>query len=279
MRTNDSRRLGATLIATLSIAAPAAAQSFAPASDGVGLEQRLSARIPLDLPFTDESGRPVVLGAYFQEQPVVLVPVYYSCPMLCTQVLNALLRTLRQVRLDAGTHFQVIVFSIDPREQPPLAAQKKLQYLRQYDRAGADRGWHFLTSSETSIAALTEAIGFRFQYVPARDEYAHPAAIVLLSKDGMINRYILGLDFSARDLRLALVETADGKLGTFVDRILLRCFSYDAASGRYGWAIMAAVRLGGGFTLAGLIGGIVLMERRARARAAAGPFARRSGQA
>jgi protein SCO1/2 len=239
-------------------------QSVAAALAGVDVLQRLGEKVPLDVHFLDESGKDVLLSQFTGDVPVVLVPVYYRCPMLCTQVLNALVRTLKRIPLEPWRDFHVVVFSIDPRERPSLAAQKKLHYLDRYDQPGASAGWHFLTGEEQEVRRLADAVGFQYTYVAAHDVYNHPAAIILLTKDGTINRYLLGLDFSPRDLRLALVETAEGRIGSLADSILLRCYRYDPASGRYGLAIMTAVRIGGGLTVAGLVGTIVILGRKHR---------------
>jgi len=236
----------------------------------VRLDQRIGERVPLDLIYRDEHSEPVKLEGFFGAVPVILIPVYYRCPMLCTQVLNALVRTMRQISLSAPNDFQVVIVSIDPREEPVLAAEKKMHYLDQYDRPGANDGWHFLTGSEDQIRALTDAIGFHYVYDAKQDQYAHPAAITIVSADGKINRYILGLDFSARDMRLALVDTAEGRIGSVVDQILLRCYHYDPSTGRYGFAIMTSLRVAAAITVFTMLGGIVFLARRYRQAPALG---------
>jgi protein SCO1 len=249
-------------------AGPAAAT---PGEDGrppilrdVGFDQRIGDAVPLDLPFRDESGRTVRLGDYFGAKPVLLVPAYYECPMLCTLVLNGVVSALRALPFDAGQEFTVVTFSINPREKSDLAAAKKEKYLEAYRRQGAETGWHFLTGDEDSIARLTRAIGFRYAWDAAQQQYAHASGIVVLTSRGTLARYFYGVDYAPRDLRLALVEAAEERIGSVVDQLLLFCFHYDPATGSYSRIALGAVRVGGGVTLLALVGGIVLLLRRDR---------------
>jgi protein SCO1/2 len=231
----------------------------------VGIDQRLGERLPLELAFRNELGRTVQLGEFFDEKPVVLAFVYYRCPMLCTLVLNGLLRCLRALPFDTGEEFQVVLVSIDPKEGPDLAQAKKAAYLEQYGREGTEGGWHFLTGDQRSIAALTSACGFRYVYQEEIDEYAHGSGILVATPDGVLSHYFYGVEYSARELRLALREASDGRVGSIVDAFLLLCYHYDPRTGRYGIAIMNATRAAGGLTvllLGGLIVFLVHRERR-----------------
>lgn len=235
----------------------------------VALEQRLGAQVPLDAEFVDESGAAVTLGSFVDRRPVVLVPAYYRCPMLCTLVINALVETVAEVELQPGKDFQVVVFSIDPREQPSLAAEKKLNYLRRFGRNDTQAGWHFLTATKETIDRVTGAVGYGYVYDQETDQYAHPAAVAVLTPEGRVSRYLLGFDYGPRDLRLALVESSQGRVGTLVDKALLRCYAYDPATGKYGFAVMTALRSGAIFTVLGLTGAILFMQMRRRRRSAA----------
>ena len=238
----------------------------------IELEQRLNAQVPLDLMFWDETGHAVELGRYLGEKPAILALVYYECTELCPVVLNGLVKSLRALSFDAGKQFQVITVSIDPTESPDLAAAKKQAYTLRYGRTGADAGWHFLTGEEAAIRRLAEAVGFRYAYDAERDQYAHPAAVTVLTPGGRVARYIFGLDFPPRDLRLALVEASAGRIGSAVDQALLYCYQYDPATGKYSLVIMNVLRLAGLATVMLLGTFIVLMCRWDRRRtASAGP--------
>ena len=232
----------------------------------VGFDQHLDALIPLDVRLRDEAGREVRLGDYFTDKPVVLSLAYYSCPMLCGLHLQGLASSLKPLQFDAGKEFTVLTVSFDPRDTPERAAEKKKDTLSRYDRPGAEAGWHFLTGDADQVAALTRAVGFRYQYDEKRGEYAHPAGLVLLTPDGRIARYFFGVEYSPRDLRLGLVETAQGKIGTLVDQVLLFCFHYDPAMGRYSAVALNAVRAGGVLTILGLVAFIGSALRRESTR-------------
>jgi protein SCO1/2 len=234
------------------------------ALEGVGIDQRLNELLPLDAAFIDEQGAAVKLGDYFGEKPVVLALVYYECPMLCTLELNGLLRALRALSLDVGKDVDVVAVSFDPGETPQVAAGKKLEYTSQYGREGADPSWHFLTGSEEAIERLTEAVGFRYRYDPATDLFSHASAIYVATPEGRLSKYFYGVEYSARDLRLGLVEASAGKIGTAVDEILLFCFHYDPETGKYGVVIMNVLRLAGIATVVLLGGFIAVMLRRDR---------------
>jgi protein SCO1 len=238
------------------------------ALEGVGIEQRLDAQVPLDLPFRDEAGRAVHLSDYFGKRPVLLALVYYDCPMLCTQVLNGLLSALNVVSFDAGKEFDVVIVSFDPREKPADASAKKSAYLSRYRRPAADSGWHFLTGEAPAIAELAKAVGFRYRYDETRNQFAHASAVYILTPSGRISRYFFGIEYAPKDLRLAFVEAADSRIGTPVDQILLYCFHYDPKTGKYGAVIVNIVRLAGAATVALIALSILLMSRRRRRLAA-----------
>ena len=233
----------------------------------VAFDQRLGAEVPLDVAFRDETGARVTLRDYLGDKPVLLVPAYYECPMLCTIVLNGVVSALRALPFDVGKEFRVVTFSFNPRETSELAAAKKATYLEDYRRPGAAAGWHFLTGDEPSIAALTQAIGFRYAWDEASKQYAHASGIVVLTPAGRISHYFFGVEFPPRDLRLALVEASGEHIGSLVDQLLLFCFHYDPATGRYSRVALNAVRAGGVLTLAVLVAFVVLMLRRDAKRA------------
>ena len=223
----------------------------------VGIDQKLNSPIPLDLMFRDEHGSAIALGQYFGSKPVILTLVYYNCPMLCTQVLNGLDRSLEQIPMSVGKDFNVVTVSIDPTDQPPLAEAKKAVYLGMYNRPGAASGWHFLTGEESQIKQLAAAVGFRYAYDPDSKQYAHASGIMLLTPEGKISRYFYGVTYPERDMRLGLVEASEGKIGSPVDQVLLFCYHYDPHTGKYGLLISRVLQLGGLATV--LIGGIFLI--------------------
>jgi protein SCO1 len=233
----------------------------------IGFDQNLDGSVPLDVWFVDETGRSVRFGDYFGARPVVLVFAYYDCPMLCTQVINGLSSALGILTLDPGKDFEIVVVSFDPRDTPAHAAAKKAVYLERYRRPGADRSWHFLTGSQASIDAVTKAAGFRYVWDEPTKQFAHPTGAMVLTKEGRLARYLFGIEYGARDLRFAIVEASAGRVGTPVDSLLLYCYHYDPATGRYGFIVMRAVRIAGAATVLALglfIGLMVREERRGR---------------
>ena len=232
----------------------------------VGIEQRLDSQIPLDLAFRDETGREVKLGEYFKSgKPVVLTLVYYECPMLCNQVLNGLVGTLEAVTFTPGKEFEVVTVSFDPREGPELASKKKETYLKRYRREGASAGWHFLTGDKASIDALAEAVGFRYAWDEQSQQFAHASAVMVATPGGRLSHYFYGIDYSPKDLRLALVEASEGKVGSPVDALILYCYHYDPATGRFA-PVMGVLRAAGVLTVFGLAALIYYLTRRARRR-------------
>jgi protein SCO1/2 len=238
---------------------------------GVGFDQHLDQQVPLELNFKDEAGNDVQFGNYFQHaRPVILVLAYFRCPMLCTEVLNGLVRALLDVDLRIGSDFDVVTVSFDPRETPAMATAIKKSYLDRYGKPAAKTSWHFLTGNQTDIDRLTRAVGFRYRYDAKNDQFAHASGIMILTPEGKISRYFFDVHFSPRDLRLGLVEASANRIGSPVDQILLYCFHYDPLEGKYGPTIMNFIRLGGVLTilsLAALISFLWQGERR-RARVA-----------
>jgi protein SCO1 len=237
-----------------------AASILPPGLRNVSLEQRLNQQVPLNLSFRDDNGSQTPLSSYFGSKPVILALVYYRCPMLCTQILNGLVVSLRGMSLVSGRDFEVVAVSIDPTETPDLAARKKAEYLRRY--AKSSTGWHFLTGAEPQIRQLAEAVGFRYAYDPRTKQYAHASAIMVLTPGGRLSRYFYGIEYAPRDLRLGLVEASENKIGSPADQLLLYCYHYDPSTGKYSAIVMNIVRLAGALTL--LIFGslLALMWRR-----------------
>jgi protein SCO1 len=270
-----------TILAVAALAPPAPAQQstpnnpirseqFAGTSPGervmknVAFEQKLDGQVPADLTFRAEDGRTVRLADYLGKKPVILNLVYYTCPMLCTQVLNGTVHWLIESKFTAGDEFDIVTVSIDPRETPELATKKKAEYLARYNRPGAEKGWHFLTGDEPQIQALADAVGYRYVWDDATQQFAHPSGIVVLTPAGRISHYFYGIQYPQQDVRLALVEASENKIGSPVDRLLLLCYHYDPQSGRYGVVIMNAIRAGGIVTLVAVIGFMLVMLRRER---------------
>ena len=228
----------------------------------VSFEQRLNEQLPLDLPFKDEQGKTVKLGDYFGRKPVVLTFVYYECPMLCTEVLNGLESSLRVINETVGKEFDVVTVSFDPRETSVLAAGKKKAYLERYKRPEAEQGWHFLTGDQASIDALTQAAGFNFVWDEPSHQFAHPSGIVIATPAGIVSRYFLGIDYSPRDVKFALIESSHGRVGSLADKLLLYCYHYDPTTGNYGFVAMRAVRVAGAVTILALVGFVFVSLRR-----------------
>jgi protein SCO1/2 len=214
---------------------------------GVTIEQNLNQQVPLNLVFRDEFGRSLPLSTYFSgHKPVLLALVYYTCPMLCNLVLTGMESSLRAISLNPGRDFEVVAVSFDPRDTPEIAAGKRTSYLQRYRRPDTANGWHFLTGDEANIKALTAAVGFRYKLDPVTGQYAHASAIMILTPEGKLSRYFYGVEYAPRDVRLGLVEASQNKIGSPVDQILLFCYHYDPATGKYGAIAMNMVRFAGG---------------------------------
>ena len=215
----------------------------------VGIAQNLNAQVPPDLMLRDETGKSVRIGDFFGQKPIVLSLVYFDCPALCTEVLNGELRTMKAISLDLGKDFDAVTVSFEPKDTPALAKAKRDVYAGQYGRPGAADHWHFLTGDQQSIDALTDVVGFHYAYDSSIRQYAHAAAILVLTPDGRIDRYFYGVIYPARDLRLGLVEASEGKIGTLTDHALLYCYQYDPMTGKYGVVVMNVLRAAGGLTV------------------------------
>jgi protein SCO1/2 len=237
----------------------------------IAIDQRIGHQVPSDISFVDENGRDVTLGDYFDKRPVVLALVYYECPMLCTQVLNGLVSALGVLNFEAGREFDVVAVSFNPKEGPGLASQKKAAYLERYGRPQSAGGWHFLTGSQDSIARLTDAVGFRYEYDEKIGQFAHGAAIEVLTPKGAIAKYFYGIEYSPRDLRLGIIEASNERIGSVIDDVLLFCYHYDPSSGKYGTSILRMVRAGGVLTVLAFAIFLTLSLRRDHAAAASGP--------
>ena len=215
----------------------------------VGIAQNLNAQVPPDLMLRDETGKSVRIGDFFGQKPIVLSLVYFDCPALCTEVLNGELRTMKAISLDLGKDFDAVTVSFEPKDTPALAKAKRDVYAGQYGRPGAADHWHFLTGDQQSIDALTDVVGFHYAYDSSIRQYAHAAAILVLTPDGRIDRYFYGVQYPARDVRLGLVEASEGKIGTLTDHALLYCYQYDPMTGKYGVVVMNVLRAAGGLTV------------------------------
>ncbi len=257
--------LGAFLLSLL-VASPARAHDadLPTVLQGVAFEQRLGEQAPLDLRFVDESGKAVRLGDYFGARPVLLNFVYYSCEDFCPLLIDGLVRSLRALSLNLGNDFAVVTVSFDPRDTAALAAAKKNQAIERYGRPAAKQGWHFLTGEADSIRRLTESAGFRYNYDKATARFGHAAGIVVLTPTGKIARYFYGTEISPRDLRLGLIEAGGGKIGSAIDQVLLFCYHYDPATGKYSLLITNVIRIAGAATVLALAGFILIMLRSER---------------
>jgi protein SCO1/2 len=267
------------LIIIANFAARAAAGDFAPPPPDtapatqpailkdVGIDQKLGAQVPPDLVFRDQSGREVKLGDYFgkSNRPIILTLVYYKCPMLCTMVLNDLVRTMNGLSaLTAGKDYDVLTVSFDATETPELAAKKRARYLHEYGKRGELGGWHFLVGDEDSIKKLTDVVGFRYAWDPKFEQYAHASGLMILTPDGKISRYFYGLDYSVRDVRLTLVEASQNKIGSAVEQVMLYCFHYDPSTGKYSLAITNILKVAAALTLVALGSYLFVNFRRER---------------
>ena len=256
-----SRRTPTTLLALLLLAGAAWGQGMSqgimspppnvrpPGLKNVGIQQNLNQQIPADLMFTDDLGRQVRLGDYFGKKPLILNLVYFTCPMLCGEELAGLESTLRVLKFDVGKEFDVITVSFDPKDTPEAAAKKKGEILRRYKRTGAEQGWHFLVGRQDSIDAIAKAAGFQYEYDAKTGQFAHSTAIMVLTPPGKIAQYYYGIEYPPKDLRLALVEASQNKIGNVVDEVLLYCYHYDPEQGRYSATVMRILRMMGVATL------------------------------
>jgi protein SCO1/2 len=221
----------------------------------IGIEQRLGEQLPLDAELKDEDGNPVKLGAYFNTgRPVILALVYYECPMLCNQVLNGLTGSLKGISFDAGKEFDVVAISFDARENtaPDLAKNKKASYTERYGRPGTEKGWHFLTGTQDAIDRVTSAAGFSYKWDEKSNQFAHAAGVMIVTPDGKMSRYFYGIDYAPKDIKFGIIDSAGEKIGSPSEKLLLYCYHYDPATGKYGFAIMRVMRAAGVLTLLGM---------------------------
>jgi len=262
------------LAASLAFAQPPSAftrgQESGPASQAdagnlkdIGIDQHLDQQIPLDLQFKDEDGNTVQLGKYFKKgRPVILTLVYYQCPMLCSEVLSGLNSAMQVMKFTAGNEYEVVTVSIDPRDTPEVAKAKKASYLKEYNRPGAEDGWHFLTGQPDNIAKLAQTVGWKYRWEPKMNQFVHAAGIMLVTPQGKLAQYYYGIEYAPKDLRLGLIEASQDKIGNLVDAVLLYCYHYDPHTGKYGAVVSNMLRIGGAATILLLGGFIVLMVRR-----------------
>jgi len=239
----------------------------------VGFDQNIGKFVPLDALFRDETGRPVHLGDFFSDKPIVLSLAYDTCPMLCNLSMSGLASSLKGINLDVARDFDVVTLSFDPRDTPEMSRVKKEGAIARYGRAGASNGWRFLTGDENEIRRVTSAVGFRYVWDAPSNQYAHPTGVVVLTPRGQIARYLFGIEYAPKDLRLSLVEASKGKLGNVIDQLLLLCYHYDPKIGKYGPLAIGAMRTAGGLTLLSLGTFVTVMirrEKRSRKRADAG---------
>lgn len=236
-----------------------------------GIEQKLGAQLPMDAIFKDENGADVRLGDLFGKRPAIIAFVYYECPMLCNEVLNGLTGSLKGMSFDAGKEFDVIAISFDASEndKPDLAKNKKAAYMGRYGRPGTEGGWHFLTGSKESIDAAAGAAGFGFKWDEKSQQFAHAGGIMIATPDGKLSKYFYGIDYIPRDLKFGLMESAENKVGSPVEKLLLYCFHYDPSTGKYGLAILNLIRVGGVATLLGMGALGFVFWRRGKGRKAA----------
>jgi len=243
-----------------------------PALVNVGFDPQLDAQIPLDTPFVDEYGQPATIREYAGKKPVVLAFVYFTCPMLCNQVEQALVGTLKMISFNPGTDYEVVFLSFDPNDKPDEALKKKHEALSRFARPTTDPGWHFLTGTQDSINAVTKAADFRFSYDPKTKLFGHASGILLLTPDGRISRYFFGVEYPPSNVRLGLVDASSGKIGTPVDHLLLFCYQYDPTKARYSATVLTVIRMGGVVTLLCMAIGFVIFRRRDHRRPSGGHF-------
>lgn len=244
----------------------ASSNGLPPALLNVGFEPPLNGQIPPELVFRDETGQTVRLQDYLGKKPVVLVLVYYGCPMLCNQVEQGVVGSLKMLSFNPGRDYEVVFVSFDSRETPDMAAQKKQSAMSHYGRPETAAGWHFLTGSQESIDAITKAANFRYSFDTKRNLFAHASGIMLLTPDGRISRYFYGVEYPSRDMRLGLVDASVGKIGTPIDHLLLYCFQYDPSTARYSMTVLKIIRLGGILTILAFVGAVIIFRRRDRQR-------------
>jgi len=222
----------------------ASASNLPPDLNGIGIEQKLNAQVPLDTAFRDESGSSVPLRTFFLGRPVVLAPVYYRCPMLCSQILSGVVAGLRPLSLKSGRDFEVVAISFDPADTPAEAELKRAQYTHSYSSRGGVNGWHFLVGSQAAIAAVMQAIGFHYRWDPVNKMFIHASGVMVVTPEGRVARYLYGVEYEPKDLKLSLVEASHNRIGSAVDQILLFCYHYDPKTGKYGAVVINSLQIG-----------------------------------
>ena len=242
------------------------AVTLPPELEALRIEQKPGTRVPLDVKLRDHEGRPVELGSFFGARPVLLAPVYFDCPMLCSLVLDGVVRSLKPLSLSPGEDFEVLAVSFDPRDTPEKAGASRTTALQRYRRAEAEQGWHFLVGEEPEVARLMDAVGFRYRFDEASGEYAHAGAVILLTPNGDVARYFYGVEFNSKDVRLGLVEASQGRIGSIVDQVMLFCYRYDPQLGRYSAVTLNVVRVFGVLTVAAIASFVTVMLLRERRR-------------
>lgn len=217
---------------------------LSPEANEISVDEMLGGQLDMDLEFVDHTGKAVKLGDYFDgDRPVLITLNYYRCPTLCNLQLNGLTRTLQAFEWTPGEQYRIVTVSIDPRETPELAAKKRATHLEALERGDVD--WNFLTGDALQIHMLAAALGIGYAYDAEQDQYAHPSVLMFASPDGKVARYLYGLEYQASDVKFALMEAAEGRVGSPVDKLILSCFHYDASIGEYGPFAMGIMRLGG----------------------------------
>lgn len=254
--------------------APMVANEAPKELEGIGIDEKLGGKIDLSLKVKDDNGQEVTLGSFFDgKHPVIISPVYFSCPGLCNFHLNGLTDALKLMDKEwtVGKKYKILSVSFDSKETPDLAAKKKETYMKLYERPGAEKGWHFITADESTIQAITQSLGFKFKWDEKSQEWAHASAAVIITPDGAISRYLPGIMFNPQDIKLALNEAADGKIGTFVEHLVLYCFKYDPQQSKYTLAAFNVMKVGGALmvlVMALWLLPIYIRSRRAKSKAA-----------
>jgi protein SCO1/2 len=227
----------------------------------IGIDQNLGVQVDSNVTLRDEHGNEVRLGDFLGSRPVILMPVYYECPMLCSMQLNGLVAAMHVLPFTPGKEFEIVTFSIDPNETPDLALAKKEHYIRDYGRPNADRGWHFLTGNIEAIHKLTDSVGYRYTYDAPIRQWAHASALVVLTPAGRVSQYFFGIEYDPTDLKFSLIEASGGKIGSFIDHALLFCYQYDPSKGKYSLAIVRVIQAAGLATILGIVTFIIYAKR------------------
>jgi protein SCO1 len=230
----------------------------------IGIDQHLNEQLPLNLEFTDESGQVGTLRDFIRGKPIILNFAYFNCPMLCGQVANGLTAALKVIDFTPGNEFDVLTVSFDPRETPEDAVVKRASYLKEYGKPVARDSWHFLTGTQDAIESITKTAGFRYQFDSTKRQFAHASGIIVLTPEGKVSKYFYGIDYSAKDLKFALMDASKLKIGTLVDKLLLYCYHYDPATGKYGAEVLTIMRMGGVVTVGLILGMFVWFRRKNR---------------